>query len=71
MAPNLKGPEDRWRGWAKALCAKCVKNVSNLKHQAHNHVLFLVRAGVYRWWAVLSMIMRGCAAQQSRKNAPV
>jgi hypothetical protein len=41
VAPNLKEPEDRWRGWANALRAKCVKSVSNLKHQAHNHVILL------------------------------
>jgi hypothetical protein len=29
-----------WRGWANAFRAKCVKSVSNLKHQAYNHVLW-------------------------------
>jgi hypothetical protein len=29
-----------WRGWANAFGAKCVKSVSNLKHQAYNHVLW-------------------------------
>jgi hypothetical protein len=35
---GVRDGEGWWRGLAYALRAKCMKSVSNLKHEARNHV---------------------------------